>query len=254
MSRVAGMLTIDIGNSNIKWAVWANRRMLQTGSCAYSKQQLEKAFGCWDKLQADQKVIVACVAGEAVENALTAWMQSKWSVTPVFLRTTARLGDVINAYDIPSQHGVDRWAALLGAHAQYHQPVCIIDAGTAITVDLMDAEGRHLGGLILPGLEMMRGALLHGTAGIHQTEGDITLFANNTADAVSSGTLHMLRAAVLDICSSAAQALGSDMKIIITGGMSGQILSLPGMPQMRHEPELVLQGLHVAAEHGSAGG
>jgi len=247
------MLTIDIGNTNIKWAVWLNQRIIQAGSSAYSKKQAEKAFSCWDDLHADEQVIVACVAGDAVENALTSWMQRNWSVTPMFLRTTSRLGDVTNGYSVPSQHGVDRWAALLGAHALYHVPVCIIDAGTAITVDLMDAEGRHLGGLIMPGLEMMRGALLQGTAGVHQTDGNITVFANNTADAVSSGTLHMLRAAIIDICSSAAQALGTNMRIIITGGMSEQLLSLPGIPQMQHEPALVLHGLRVAAEHRAAG-
>ena len=246
------MLTIDIGNSNIKWAVWEEQRIIQAGSSAYSKQQANNTFSCLDDLQVDEQVIVACVAGEAVEDALTSWMQRNWSVTPMFLRTMSTLGDVTNAYDVPSQHGVDRWAALLGAHVLYRQPVCIIDAGTAVTVDLMDAEGRHMGGLILPGLEMMRGALLQGTTGIQQTEGDITTFANNTADAVSSGTLHMLRAAILDICSSAAQVLGNEMKIIITGGMSEQILSLPGMPQMQHEPELVLHGLRVAAEHTAA--
>jgi type III pantothenate kinase len=246
------MLTIDIGNTRIKWAVWLNQCIIQAGSSAYLKQQAENAFACWAGLKVDEQVIVACVAGDAVENALTTWMQHNWSVTPIFLRTTTRLGDVTNAYQDPSQHGVDRWAALLGAHALYHQPVCIIDAGTAVTVDLMNAEGRHLGGLILPGLEMMRGALLQGTAGIHQTDGDITVFANNTADAVSSGTLHMLRAAIMDICSSAAKTLGNKMRIIITGGMSEQILSLPGIPQMQHEPELVLHGLRVAAEYRAA--
>lgn len=247
------MLTIDIGNTHIKWAVWGDDCIIDTGMCAYSKQQAENAFACWGDLQPDEHVIVACVAGNAVENALTGWMQGNWSVAPIFLRATAKQCGVTNAYLDPSQYGVDRWAALLAAHTKYHEPVCIIDAGTAITVDLMDAEGLHRGGLIMPGLQMMRDALLEGTAGIDQAQGSITAFANNTADAVSSGTLHMLRAAIIDICSSAEQSLGSHMKIIMTGGMSQQILSLSGLPQMKHEPELVLQGLRVAAESPAAG-
>lgn len=248
------MLTIDIGNTHIKWAVWSKGNIIGTGLCVYSKQHPENAFACWDGLQPDEHVAVACVAGANVEHALTDWMQINWSVTPTFLRTTSSFAGVTNAYRDTSQYGVDRWAALLGARSLYHEPMCIIDAGTAITVDLIDAKGRHQGGLILPGLEMMRDALQGGTAGIGQTHGKVTAFANNTADAVSSGTLHMLRAAIIDICASAEQSFGCKMKIIITGGMSDQILSLPGIPQMKHEPTLVLRGLYVAAQSQSAGG
>jgi pantothenate kinase type III len=100
---------------------------------------------------------------------------------------------------------------------------------------------------------MMRDALLRGTEGIRQADGKITDFADNTADAVSSGTLHMLMAAVKEIVDSARRRLGSDMKIIITGGMSEQIMSLPGMPAMLHEPDLVLKGLYTVAQTGDAG-
>lgn len=241
------MLTIDIGNTNIKWALWHGEAIIRSGSFAYSKQQVQQAFSNWHELHPGGQVMVACVAGEAVETALTDWMRVHWSLTPVFLRSTARFGDVINAYPDPTQYGVDRWAALLGARTLTHQPVCIIDAGTAITVDLVGADGRHKGGLIMPGLQMMREALMRGTAGIDQTSGNIRVFADNTADAVSSGTLHMLRAAIIDICSSAANVLGNNMKIIITGGMSEPIVSLAGMPGMQIEPNLVLLGLRAVA-------
>ena len=247
------MLTIDIGNTSVKWAVWNDARIVQTGSCEYSKQQPENVFVMWNDIRAENRVMVSCVAGEPVEHALSNWMQQHWSIVPEFLRSTAKRGDVINAYADPGQYGVDRWAALLGAHALYHDPVCIIDAGTAITVDLLDASGVHHGGRILPGLHMMREALLKGAAGIHQADGEPVAFANNTADAVSSGTLHMLQAALIEVCSSAGQCLGNNMKIIIAGGMSEQILSLPGMPGMLLEPDLVLIGVHAAAEIPLAG-
>ena len=248
LSRVQQMLTIDIGNTNIKWAVWDGDAMIRSGTFAYSKQRLQQAFRNWHELHPEGQVVVACVAGEAVETALKDWMRLHWSLTPVFLRSAARFDDVSNAYPDPGQYGVDRWAALLGARALTHQPVCIIDAGTAITVDLIDADGRHKGGLIMPGLQMMREALLRGAAGIDQIRGNIRAFADNTADAVSSGTLHMLRAAIIDSCQSASNVLGNNMKIIITGGMSESILSLPGVPDMQSEPNLVLLGLRVVAE------
>lgn len=247
------MLTIDIGNTCIKWAVWNDARIVQTGSCEYSKQDPEHVFALWNDMQPEKRVMVACVAGKPVEQALDNWVQLHWSIVPEFLRSTAKQGGVTNAYADPSQYGADRWAALLGAHSLYDDPVCIIDAGTAVTVDLLDAEGGHQGGRILPGLQMMREALLKGTAGIYQTDGNPAAFANNTADAVSSGTLRMLQAALIEICSSAGQCLGNNMIIIITGGMSEQIMSLPGMPEMLHEPDLVMKGLYVAAEIPTAG-
>ena len=242
------MLTIDIGNTNIKWALWDRESMVRSGSFAYSKQHLRQAFDNWQDLHPAGQAMVACVAGASVEAALIDWMQRRWSLTPVFLRSTAQSGDVINAYPDPAQYGVDRWAALLGARTLTRQPVCIIDAGTAITVDLIDVDGCHKGGLIMPGLQMMREALLRGAAGIDQASGNIVAFANNTADAVSSGTLHMLRAAIVESCSSAADVLGANMRIIITGGTSELILSLPGIPEMQSEPYLVLLGLRVAGE------
>jgi type III pantothenate kinase len=247
------MLTIDIGNTHIKWAIWNDGHITAAACTVYSKQEPDRAFAVWQEMRPEKLVMVACVAGDALEHALRQWMQTHWSVVPRFLRSTAQLKGVTNAYVDPAQYGVDRWAALIAAHSLYSDPVCIIDAGTAITVDLMDADGRHMGGRILPGLRMMREALLKGTEGIHQTDGRTTDFADNTADAVSSGTLHMLMAALNEICDSASRCLGSNMKIIITGGMSEQIMSMCGMPEMLYEPDLVLIGLHTVAQTEDTG-
>ena len=242
------MLTIDVGNTHIKWALWRDDRIDGSGSFSYSKQNPAEAFEALETLDPQGRIIVACVGGLGVERALESWAQGRWSVRPEFLRSTARLAGVTSAYADPAQLGVDRWAAMLGARSRYRGPLCIIDAGTAVTVDLLDAGGRHQGGRILPGLRMMRDALIRGAAGIGEADGTAVAFADNTADAVSSGTLHMLQAALLEICKSARRRLGDDMKIIITGGLSAQILSLPGMPVMQHEPDLVLAGLYAAAQ------
>jgi len=163
------------------------------------------------------------------------------------MRTTASCCGVVNAYADPSQYGVDRWAALIGSRSLVHDPVCIIDCGTAVTVDLMDAAGRHLGGRIMPGLEMMQQALLQRTAGIHRIAGKVEDFACNTADAVSSGTLHMLHAGLIEAITAARRRLGDSMKTLITGGAAQLLVSLEGMPLMRFEPHLVLKGIHTMA-------
>ena len=243
------MLTIDVGNTRIKWALWQDGRIAESGSCGYSKRDPRAAFAALQSVDPPARVVVACVGGRAIETALEDWMQAHWSLRPEFLRSTAHLDGVTNAYSDPAQLGVDRWAAMLGARSRYRGPLCIIDAGTAVTVDLLDAGGQHLGGRILPGLRLMREALVEGAAGIDEADGIAVEFASNTADAVSSGTLHMLQAALQEVCRAAGRRLGSEMKIIITGGLSAQIMTLPDMPFMLQAPDLVQAGLYAAARH-----
>ena len=243
------MLTIDIGNSRIKYGLWQQQHLSATGSVAYRSdtvdEALERLLGGVAKLRA---IYIACVGGADVERACADWFLSTMQTEPVFLRTTASCCGVVNAYTDPSQHGVDRWAALIGARSLTRDPVCVIDCGTAITVDLMDAEGRHLGGRIMPGLEMMQQALLKRTAGIRQIVGNVEDFACNTADAVSSGTVHMLHAALLEVTTTARLRLGESMQTLITGGAAQLLASLDGLQAIRFEPHLVLTGIHAMAE------
>jgi type III pantothenate kinase len=242
------MLTIDIGNSRIKYGLWQQKHLSATGSVAYRSDTVDEALErLLSGVAKTRAVYIACVGGAVVERRCADWFGLTMQIEPVFMRTTASCCGVINAYADPSQHGVDRWAALIGARSLLRAPVCIIDCGTAITVDLMDAAGRHLGGRILPGLEMMQQALLKRTSGIRQIAGNVEDFASNTADAVSSGTVHMLHAALLEVTAAARQRLGESMKTLITGGAAQLLLSLEGLPAMQLEPHLVLTGIHTMA-------
>jgi len=244
------MLTIDIGNSSVKWGIWQEGQLILAEDGYYEKESLQATF---DEIFAgapkQDSVWVSCVAGDDVEQALIEWIDKEWSIEPVFLRTTAELGGVRNMYPQPEEHGADRWAALLGAKKLYDVPVCIIDVGTAVTVDLMDEAGVHRGGRIMPGLNMMRNSLLQNTAGVQAVEGDCPGFAINTADAVTSGTLHMLQAGLLEVCESAKERLGDEMRVVLTGGMSEKMLPfLEQVEGVHHEPYLVLYGLYFASE------
>lgn len=248
-----GALTIDIGNSALKWGEWQQGQLVVANFCDYQSgdlgEVLEAQLAALDR---SENIWVACVAGAAVENELIDWLHQNWKVVPHFLRTTAELAGVTNIYADPSEHGVDRWAALLGAKRLYQAPVCVIDAGTAVTVDLMDAQGMHRGGRIMPGLDMMRHSLLQQTAGISQVEGDSPGFAINTADAVTSGTLHMLSAGLDEVSVSAKKHLGDDMKTIITGGSAEQMLPLLNISELHHEPNLILHGLYLASSQSGS--
>lgn len=243
------MLTIDIGNTSIKWAIWQDGQPILAEKDAYHKESIQHAFdSIFSGAPKQEKVWVACVASKDVEQVLTEWMRKQWSIEPVFLVPRNELGGVLNAYPDPSELGADRWAALLGAKSLYKTPVCIVDIGTAVTVDLMDAEGTHRGGRIMPGLDMMRVSLLHNTVGVNAIEGECPGFAINTADAVSSGTMYMLTAALTEVYNSAKDRLGDDMKIIITGGMAETVMPFLKDIEIFHEPHIVLHGLFYASE------
>jgi type III pantothenate kinase len=243
------MLTIDIGNSSIKWAIWQDGQPILAESNSYHKESIQQAFeGIFSGAPKQEKVWVACVASRDIELALTEWMQQQWSIDPVFLESQSEFGGVLNAYPDPAELGADRWAALLGAKSLYKNSVCIVDIGTAVTVDLLSAEGTHRGGRIMPGIDMMRESLLHNTVGVNAVEGECPGFAINTADAVSSGTMHMLTASLVDVLYAAKDRMGEDVRIIITGGMAETVMPFLKEITVCHEPHIVLHGLFYASE------
>ncbi|MCK5001763.1 MAG: type III pantothenate kinase [Gammaproteobacteria bacterium] len=244
------MLTIDIGNSGVKWGIWQEDQLILADDGRYEKESLHATFDeIFSGAPRQDTVWVSCVAGHDVEQALIDWTNKEWSIEPIFLRTASEFGGVSNIYPLPEEHGADRWAALLGAKKLYDVPVCILDVGTAVTVDLMDVGGVHRGGRIMPGLDMMRNSLLQNTAGVQEVEGDCPGFAINTADAVTSGTVHMLQAGLLEVCESAKERLGDEMRVILTGGTAEKMLPLlEQIEGILHEPHLVLYGLYYASE------
>jgi len=257
------MFAVDIGNSRIKWGLWQKNEFVLTGASYYRASSLAAVLDeswhglCETQLPEQEKIWVSCVAGESIEQRLITWLSAHCDVDPVFLRASQSLGDVKNAYPEPSQHGVDRWAALLGARSLYQSPVCVVDCGTAVTVDVMDAQGNHLGGRIMPGLHMMRNSLLSDTDGLEartdrtmsRLSDELPVFADNTTDAIASGTLHLLVAGLVEVCEQAQATLGASMKIIITGGLADEMLPLLNIPNLQHEPHLVLHGLVYASNH-----
>lgn len=243
------MLTIDIGNTSIKWAIWQDDQPILAESARYDNKALQKSFDdIFSGAPQEEQAWVASVSSKDIEQALTKWLKKKWSITPVFLKSTREFGGVQNAYPDAEQLGVDRWAALLGARSLYSVPVCIVDIGTAVTVDLMDADGVHRGGRIMPGIDMMKDALKNHTVGITEVDGDNPWFAINTADAVSSGTFHMLQAALEEIYDSARARLGTNMKMVITGGNAEKVIPHLVSMETFYEPHIVLRGLYYASE------
>ena len=243
------MLLLDVGNTSVKWGLYEGGIIVTRGSFMHRGNAINDLAGqSWSELQTPAGVYIANVAGKDVAKQLSGWIIKQWGITPVFIAATGQACGVTNAYTQPEQLGVDRWAALIGAHHHGNGAVCIVDCGTAITLDMLGADGVHQGGLILPGIEMLKQMLLKNTAvtNTSSTQEPASLFAMGTADAVNGGALYMAVAAIDRIVADMASEPGADLGVVITGGDASRVLTMLACPA-RHDPELVLKGLAMLA-------
>ena len=243
-------LLLDIGNARIKWA-FRNEDGFQAGEPLVRKGVAFKdiAQAAWQDCETPARVIVSNVAGEAYEKSVRAWLKRRWKITPEFLRAQGFACGIRNAYKKPERLGADRWAALIAAHADFAGASIIIDCGTAITIDALAADGTHLGGLIVPGLDLMASALAGNAAGVQLDDPgcrDIALLGSSTESGVSGGALYAAVALADRIYQDLQNELGAATRLLITGGDARRLL-----PLLSHRPEydanLVLKGLAVFA-------
>ncbi|MDT8386499.1 MAG: type III pantothenate kinase [Thiogranum sp.] len=244
-------LFLDVGNSRIKWATQEQENWTYGAPLVHKGQTIKDiAEAAWKELEKPERIVISNVAGPAVEKRLTAWFKKSWKILPEYVRPQASFLGVHNAYNKPESLGGDRWAALLAAHAHYSGTVMIVNCGTAITVDMLSADGRHLGGLIVPGIDLMAAALQQNTAGIvpgELDERDVALLGSSTEAAVSGGVLYAA-VAFVDRVSSDFQAEFPDrISLILSGGDAQRIMPLLSR-RPRYDEHLVLKGLAVYAE------
>jgi len=261
------ILTVDIGNSRIKWASWQEEIIIARGvtACGVDKkaQAFNKLFSVIGKSSQEKPsyVFAICVAGDEMSRELSEWVKQNWQIDVEYLKTEKQFNNIINAYEDPEQHGVDRWAAVVAGHQSCPGfSVCVINAGTAITFDFINKNGRHLGGYILPSYVTMHKALLADTANV-KSAFNVQFYENensvpgNTNDAVNQGLHKLLQAGIREICQFAKQKMDSPVQIIISGGFARTVLDYPDMPAMIHKPDLVMQGLfEIMTQQMSEGG
>jgi type III pantothenate kinase len=242
-------LLFDIGNTRLKWGVLDAGQIKRTGMLAHDKLA-ERGFGALtSKLPTNVDAVLASnVAGAAFGARLSSVIGLHCGADVRFARSTRAACGVVSAYKHPRQLGVDRWAAMIGARAEFRSSLCIVDAGSAITIDALDGDGNHLGGQIIPGLRMMADSLKMNTSGMSELRvrtadpgTGMALFAKETSHGVQAGALNAVCGAV----ERAVRILRAERlrpKIILTGGGATPILNeLQG--SVMHRPHLVLEGL-----------
>lgn len=234
-------LLVDLGNSRLKWAFHAPQ-VWRTGAVGH-EDALESRLEVLWAAERPTRVIVASVAGEDLTRRLCQWIQRRWSVIPVQVHAGPSCLGVRNGYRDPAQLGADRWAALVAAKALFQGRLCVVDCGTAITVDALSGQGEFIGGAILPGLGSMRRCLTHTTAALRDLAGnDDDCLARSTADAIAAGTRFAVAGAIDRLLDEYERGLGTPMPVVLTGGEAAVI-----QPDLNAQttliPDLVLRGL-----------
>jgi type III pantothenate kinase len=236
------IICFDAGNTRLKWGLadadgWHCLGALEWARLAALPARLAT-------LPPFRAAWLASVADRKREAALLACLPE--GVECVRVESSAAAGGVRNGYRQPARLGVDRWCALIGARQRERRACLVVCAGTATTIDSLDAEGRFLGGLILPGLLMMQNALAGGTAGLPRQSGAHALFPRETGDAIQSGCLEAQVGAI----TRAFARLPGAAACILSGGAAASLRPLLDLPVVPVE-YLVLEGVRHLALAGA---
>ena len=234
-------LLIDAGNSRVKWAVHDGRAWLAQGAVEHGAiASLADAWRQWPI----SAVWGASVAREDVARALEAAAPCPLQ----WVRAEAGFGDVRNNYRNPAEQGADRWLAVLAARQLHQGDVIVACAGTALTVEALTAEGDYLGGLIVPGLNLMLGSLARNTANLARPAGMVTPFPQGTEDALASGAVYALTGAVEAQRRQLQAHTGRDpVRVLLTGGDAARLAPWLAGP-VEIVDNLVLLGLLRVAD------
>jgi len=243
-------LLLDLGNTRLKWTSRVPAPIASAGAkvmSALTHAAPNKASGIWDALFLEarpQKVWLASVAGKHADS-LIAEIKQRWGCAVIRARTPAQFPGWTNSYDTPERLGVDRFLAMLGAREIAANSALIVAmAGTALTIDVLDAKGVHQGGLIVPGPSLMRASLHRATAELPDVIASSVALGRSTADAIGAGSVRA--------CSALIAAVAQDFpaaKLIISGGAAAELQ--PGLASLAplYIEDLVLRGLRFYAAH-----
>jgi type III pantothenate kinase len=237
------ILLLDIGNTNLRWTTADAGMLGEIQILRHGGGIPLDLLAAWEQLVAPSRILVSNVGGTPVAESLRRVTRAYWGLDPEFVSTRADVGGVRISYAEPARFGVDRWLTLIAAHAESPQVTLILDAGTAATFDLLLADGRHLGGLILPGIEMMRASLLAGTQ-IPRIEAEPAgdPWACETGAAVAAGSVQAIAALASRLYDRLAGLAGVSPRLLLTGGDAQRLESALDRPFLTI-PDLVLRGL-----------
>jgi len=241
-------LLIDIGNTRIKWATF-DAGSLHGPDVIEHRADAATVNIMLDRIAtAPTGVVAANVAGDQFGALVAGAVRERWGMPVRFASTQPQAGPVRNGYHDFRKLGVDRWLAIIAAVDRFTGPVCIVDAGTAMTIDVVATGGAHLGGYIIPGLDLMRRSLGDQTGDLRRFAGDELPAGrlspgHSTAEAINSGALAAV-CSLIDHCVGTLSEQEAAPALVVTGGDAERLIPHLDVAA-HHRPQLVLEGLTI---------
>ena len=233
------ILAVDAGNSRVKWALHDGRSFVREGWVVHA--DVDALDAQWSSLPTPSVIVIANVAGDGIGERLRK-SSERWKTAPRWVSSSRSQAGVSNRYDEPSQLGIDRWAALIGARRLSSDPCVVVNAGTAMTVDALTEKGEFIGGIIVPGFDLMHESLAAHTARLSAERGNFKSFPRTTRDAITSGAIQALCGAV-ERMRDAMLAAGHREPVLIFSGGAGELVARHMGRPVRIVDKLVLEGL-----------
>lgn len=244
------IMLLDVGNTRLKWALGDGNELHVGAPLTYTEENLVPGLlQHWYGLKIPDRVWAASVAGPSREAELGNAVRACFGCDITFVHSVARACGVNNAYAQPQRLGIDRFLALIALHQTEIAPLLLASCGTALTLDVLTPEGCHRGGLIMPSPALMQRALYDNTALQPRHSAQLVALAENTDDAIHSGTWLAAVALVERVRAQTTQHFGAPATLILSGGAASTLQNaLGGLGRI--EPHLVLRGLSMyAIEH-----
>lgn len=236
-------LLVDIGNTRIKWAVDDQENLFLGEAIAYKEVDLVKKIDqYWLKLSPPDVLAISSVSAKEVSQKIIKFAKIKWPDIKILIaKSSSQAFSVSNAYSNSEKLGVDRWLGLIALHHYYPGNCCIIDCGTAITIDYLDEHGQHLGGVISPGFQLMKQALYQGTEDLKLiTQYYPVGLSSNTEAAIYTGALF----AAAGLIEKTSNEFYNCQTVVLTGG-DAELLKQYLKFEATLEPDFVLKGLSL---------
>ena len=234
------ILAIDAGNSRVKWGWhdgqgWSSIANVSLIEFAASSDHINPFSATHEN---PARILISNVAGVGAQQLIVNWT-SIFEATPEWVHGARELCGVRSSYERPELLGPDRWAALIAARAFEPERAClVVNAGTCTTVDRLTAQGEFTGGLILPGIDLMRFVLHEHTGRLPVQEGHFVKMPRNTVDAIETGCRHAQAGAVERM----HRAMGAEGACLVSGGGGPALIERLDLP-CRYVENLVLEGL-----------
>lgn len=221
-------ILVDVGNSLLKWAIASDRQLQVCGTLdSHGESLLATLAQAWDRLPVPSLIAIASVMHESTTQQVAVLARQLWPDSHIVVPKSASFEcGVTNGYQQPAKLGIDRWLAIIAAYREYRSRCCIVDCGTALTVDFLGDEGRHEGGYIAPGLTLMKRALSDGTANLpYGSAAHPQALPLDTETGIDAGVLSAAAGFI-----EYAHKQRPSSRLILTGGDAGKIAQFINIP------------------------